>query len=129
MKISFNKEMPSVNMLGVESNIVGDLFISGDLRIDGNLKGTIKCSGKVLVGSSSKIEGEIECQEAEISGEVNGTITANGLITLKETSKIIGKVVTSGKLIVESGAFLLITCNTDLVDLTKKKTTDIITPD
>lgn len=104
--------LPSVNMLSAGTEVKGDITTIGDFRIDGTLKGNVICKGKLTIGTTGNIEGQIECQNAEISGEVNGRIVASELIILKETSKFNGDIDTD-KLMVEAGAKLTITCKTN----------------
>lgn len=107
-----NKELisPSVNMISDGTVIKGDIIIK-DFRLDGVLYGNIDCKGKLVIGSSGYIEGNIICHSAEIAGQVKGNINVTELLILKETSIISGDILT-GKLIVESGANLNITCKT-----------------
>ena len=103
---------PTVNMLSAGTEVKGDIVTSGDLRIDGSLKGNVTCKGKLTIGTTGNIEGQIDCQNAEISGDVNGSIVATELVILKETSKFNGDIDTT-KLMVEAGAKLTITCKTN----------------
>jgi cytoskeletal protein CcmA (bactofilin family) len=106
-----NRELvsPSVNMLSAGTEVKGDIITNGDFRIDGSLNGDVKCTGKLVIGTTGFINGKIECQNAEISGEVNGSIVATELIILKETSKFTGDIL-ANKLTVDAGAKLTITC-------------------
>ena len=54
----------SINLIGNGTTIIGDINSDGDVRIDGTLKGNISISGKLVVGSSGKIEGSVICQNA-----------------------------------------------------------------
>lgn len=93
----------SRNHISHDTSMVGDIKTNGDIRIDGNLSGSIIAKGKVVVGGTGKIEGEILCQNANISGEIKGKVQVAELLTLQSSAKIGGDIMT-GKLIVESGA-------------------------
>lgn len=110
MKINKDISTPSVNMISNTTRINGDIEINGDFRIDGILNGNIKCSGKLVVGSTSTIHGNIECKNAEISGIILGNVKITELVIFKSTSSITGDIITS-KLIVESGAMLISNCD------------------
>lgn len=105
---------PSVNMLGAITEVRGDMSIEGDFRTDGKIFGNIKCTGKIIIGATSYIEGQIECSDAEISGEVKGNIKSTGLITLKESSKFTGDINTD-KIMIETGAKISVTCATNII--------------
>ena len=103
-------EMPTINILGPGAVIKGEIQVNGDFRIDGTLEGSIQCKGKIVVGSTGKIEGEIQCQNADFSGEVKATVKVSELLTLKETARFSGDIVT-GKLAIEPGAKFSGTCS------------------
>ncbi|MBN8702276.1 MAG: polymer-forming cytoskeletal protein [Bacteroidetes bacterium] len=93
----------SVNLLGSGTTIEGDIKSSGDIRIDGTLIGSLTTKGKLVIGATGTIEGEIICQNADISGTIKGKITVNELLSLKATTKLTGDIVTN-KLAIEPGA-------------------------
>ena len=92
-----------VNQIKAGTHIEGEVKSSGDMRIDGTMKGKIYTQGKLVVGPTGKIDVEISCQNAEIHGVINGKITVTELLSLKASSKLLGDVVI-GKLSIEPGA-------------------------
>lgn len=109
--MSKNKEpeMPSINILGPGAVVKGEIQVSGDFRIDGTLNGTIQCKGKIVVGPTGRIDGEIQCQNADFSGEVTAKVKVSELLTLKESARFSGEI-TTGKLAIEPGAKFSGTC-------------------
>ena len=105
-------ETPAVNMIGKGTSIKGDIKSDGDFRVDGTLQGSIQSNGKIVVGVSGSIEGDITCQNADLSGQVKAIIRVKELLSLKSTSKVVGEVYTS-KLAIEPGAKFSGTCNMD----------------
>jgi cytoskeletal protein CcmA (bactofilin family) len=110
MAKTITSETPTVNMIGKGTSIKGDVRSDGDFRIDGTLLGSIQSTGKIVVGASGSIEGEINCQNADVSGVVKATLKVKELLSLKATSKVFGDVYT-GKLAIEPGAVFTGTCN------------------
>jgi len=94
------------------TTIKGDVSTNGDFRIDGQLNGSIRCQGKIVVGQTGSIDGEIVCQNADLSGIVNAKVTVEELLTLKATARLKGEVNTN-KLSIEPGATFTGTCNMD----------------
>ena len=92
------------------SKLTGDIVSEADLRIDGTLEGTIKTSGKVIVGKEGKINGTIDCETADIEGSIKGSLKVKTILFLKSTSSVEGDV-SIGKLIVESGASFNANCS------------------
>ena len=105
-----NGDTQSVNMLGAGTTIKGDIQSNGDFRIDGTLIGSINSKGKIVIGQTGQVEGEINCRNADISGQVKAQIIVAELLTLKATAKISGEITTS-KLSIEPGAKFSGTCN------------------
>jgi cytoskeletal protein CcmA (bactofilin family) len=96
-------EVPSINLLSSGTEVKGEIKLTGDFRIDGAFSGVINCKGKVVVGPTGRIDGEINCQNADFSGEVKATVKVAELLTLKETARFTGDI-TTNKLSIEPGA-------------------------
>ena len=97
-------------MVGKETVINGDVQSKSDIRIDGILKGSVITKGKLVVGSSGVVEGDVVCENADISGEIKAKITVSQLLSLKSTSKLNGDIVTN-KLSIEPGASFSGSCS------------------
>ena len=109
-KNSTSENSPSINFLGNGTTINGDIKSNGDFRIDGCLIGSINSKGKVVVGQSGKIEGEIICQNADVSGTIHAKIVVHELLTLKASALLTGDIFIS-KLAIEPGAKFTGSCN------------------
>lgn len=103
-------ETPSVNIIGAGTSIEGDVVSNGDLRIDGSLTGNINVKGKLVVGPSGNVHGEIICQNADVSGVIRGKIGVAELLSLKASSKLTGDIIT-GKISIEPGAVFSGSCS------------------
>lgn len=103
-------ENPSVNLIGAGTMIEGDITTNGDIRIDGALTGSINVKGKLVVGVSGTVEGEIICQNADVSGTIKGKIGVAELLSLKASSKLTGDIITN-KIAVEPGATFSGSCS------------------
>ena len=119
-------EIPSINLIGNGTTLKGDIKLNGDFRIDGTLVGAIDCKGKIVVGSSGVVEGEIICQNADFSGEVKAKVKVAQLLTLKESAQFSGEVITN-KLAIEPGAKFSGSCQMEGVTKNKKITENIET--
>ena len=93
----------TINLISLGTDITGDVKSNGDIRIDGSLTGSLNTVGKVVVGPTGKVNGEVFCKNSEVSGIIEGKITVNQLLNLKASSKIYGDIATS-KLSIEPGA-------------------------
>jgi cytoskeletal protein CcmA (bactofilin family) len=99
----------TINLISNGTDITGDIKSTGDIRIDGSLTGNLNTKGKVVIGQTGKVNGEIICKNSEISGIIEGRVIVNQLLNLKASSKILGDIVTS-KLSIEPGAIFSGTC-------------------
>lgn len=125
------------NIIGKGTQLDGNLTTTGNLRVEGKVKGSIQTKMKVVLGETSVVEGDIMAQNAEIGGEVRGAIRTSGLLTLKPSALVHGDIIT-GKLIFEEGAKFNGKCNmgglvkdsrpTDLSSKVQAKTGDNIAP-
>jgi cytoskeletal protein CcmA (bactofilin family) len=93
----------TINLISNGTDITGDIKSNGDIRIDGSLKGSLNTKGKVVIGPTGKVNGEIICKNSEVSGLIEGKIIVSQLLNLKSSSIIIGDIATS-KLSIEPGA-------------------------
>ena len=93
----------TINLISIGTEITGDIKSNGDIRIDGLLTGNLNTKGKVVIGPTGKVKGEVYCKNSEVSGAVDGRICVSQLLTLKTDSKISGDIITF-KLSIEPGA-------------------------
>tara|TARA_Y100000385_G_C12840165_1_gene528415 strand:- start:113 stop:526 length:414 start_codon:yes stop_codon:yes gene_type:complete len=100
----------TVNTIGAGTTITGDIQSKGDIRVDGNLKGSVNTLGKVVLGKDGVIEGDVICNSADISGTLKAKITVSQLLSLKATAKLNGDIVTN-KLSIEPGAAFTGSCS------------------
>ncbi len=99
----------TINLISQGTDITGDIKSNGDIRIDGSLTGNLITKGKVVIGSTGKVKGEVSCKNSEVSGSVEGKINVGQLLNLKASSKILGDIITY-KLAIEPGAKFTGTC-------------------
>lgn len=90
----------------------GDLSSESDIRIDGTVVGSIKVMGKVVLGPNGRIEGDLDCQNAEIQGNIKANIQVKELLSLKSSAMVQGEVITN-KIAIEPGAKISGTINMD----------------
>ena len=112
----FNKQnKPYTDLLGKTNRIVegtvikGDIVSQADFRLDGELIGNFHSTGKLVIGPSGSVTGEVICNNADIEGKFNGTIQVAEVLNVKAKASIHGEV-TVGKLSVEPGADFSATC-------------------
>ncbi len=100
----------SINLISAGTIIEGEIKSAGDIRIDGSIIGSVISKAKIVIGATGKIEGDIQCQNADISGTLNGKVQVAEMLHLKSTALVNGDIHT-GKLVVEVGAAFTGNCN------------------
>ena len=98
-----------INLIAKGTKITGDLLSDGDIRIDGELTGNLDTKGRLVIGASGRVEGDISCKSCEIAGTQTGKMVISELLSLRTSSRVSGNVIT-GKLSIEPGAFFVGTC-------------------
>lgn len=100
----------TINLVGTGTTINGEIISKGDIRVDGKIIGQVRSEGKIVIGSSGVIEGDVFCVNADISGKVTGKAEMAELLMLKASSVFIGDIITD-KLTIEPGATFSGTCS------------------
>lgn len=93
----------AINTIVPGTLIEGNMSLQGNIRFDGHLKGTLESKGRVVIGSSGVVEGNIICNDADIAGRVKGNIVTRELTRLSAGSVVTGDIKT-GQLAIEPGA-------------------------
>ncbi|MCZ7643858.1 MAG: polymer-forming cytoskeletal protein [Planctomycetota bacterium] len=78
-------------VIGSDVVISGEVKVEKGLRVDGKIEGQIKTAGKVYLGKTGRIEGEIEAGLLVAEGQIEGEISAERL-QVEATAKVHGTV-------------------------------------
>ena len=97
----------------VEGTLVeGSIRSEGSIRIDGHFVGDIHTTGRLVIGLTGRVEGNVDCYDCESQGVVTGNLRVVGLLTLKESSGVDGEI-RYGRMAVEAGARVEGMCKLD----------------
>ena len=96
-------ETTAINIITDGTVIKGDIVATGDFRLDGTLQGNIQLNGKLVVGDTGVVTGNVLCQNANIIGTVNGNLSVKELLSLHTTARVRGDILIN-KLSIEPGA-------------------------
>ena len=92
-----------VSRISAGTEVQGNLVSKSDIRIDGIFEGDMVTSGKLVLGDTAIIRGNIICSSADIWGSVEGELCAKESITFKSTASFTGNLKTN-KICIEMGA-------------------------
>ena len=99
----------SIDRIAEGSILEGNITSTKGIRVDGTIKGAVKCEGKVVVGKTGVVEGEIFCTSADLEGTLKSSIEVKDILELKSSSNLHGEI-TTGKLSIEPGATFTGSC-------------------
>ena len=111
----------SVSRISAGTVIKGEIQSPYDLRIDGTFEGKIQTKGRVVIGESAIIKGDIICENIDLWGKVEGDLFVKDTLALKDGCKMNGNINIS-RLSVELGATFNGTCRTITEDEFNKLT-------
>lgn len=99
-------EVPQINEVSRISSgteVKGSLISQSDIRVDGVFEGDLITSGKLVIGESSIIRGNVMCASADIWGKMEGELTVGDNVTFKSNSSFAGNLKTV-RICIEMGA-------------------------
>jgi cytoskeletal protein CcmA (bactofilin family) len=96
-------------IIGKNAIIDGKLEVQGHLRIDGSVRGSVKCLETVTIGPEGTVEADIITKSAIVTGAVKGNIEAEERLELQAKSVVNGDIKTRS-LVVEQGAIFQGAC-------------------
>ena len=89
--------------IDADTKFNGKLNCKESLRIDGRLKGELRCDNTVIIGEAAIVEATIHADAVVIFGEVKGDVFAIRKITLEASARMTGDLSTPG-IVIEEGA-------------------------
>ena len=97
---SASKMVPSI--IGEDLTIRGNITSKGEIQVDGEIEGDIRC-GSLLLGDKSKVTGGVVAEDVVVRGHIVGSV--KGLrITLQAQSHVEGDIFHQS-LAIEQGAY------------------------
>lgn len=79
-------------LLGPDSSFRGDLVVDGFVRIDGDVRGSIRASGKIVVSESARCDASLVARSAVIGGVVRGDVCVSERLTILAGGAVVGNV-------------------------------------
>ena len=96
-------------ILGCGAKFDGKLTFEGSVRVDGEFRGEIETSGRLLVGEHAQVLAQVRAGEVVVEGELGGDVVATGAMEIRASARVHGQLVV-GALVVERGSIFEGSC-------------------
>lgn len=93
---------PGLSILAAGIRVVGEIETDGVVKIEGEVEGSVRAEGQVLVAKGGVVRGDISTRQAVIAGEVHGGIFGDERVELQPSSVIDGDI-TAPRIVVAEG--------------------------
>jgi cytoskeletal protein CcmA (bactofilin family) len=91
-------------VIGRSIKINGDLRGDEDLRIEGDVSGTVQLKNSSLtIGKEGKIKADVYAKSVGVDGTMEGDIYASERVTIRANARVIGNI-TTPRISIEDGA-------------------------
>jgi len=97
-------------VIGASVRVKGNFHGDGDIVIEGEVEGSVKTKGFLLVGEPAKISADVTAKDARVGGKISGNIKVSGYLEIKSSARISGDIHAKEHSI-EKGAILNGHCN------------------
>ena len=98
-----NLNVNSISRISAGTIIKGEIISPSDIRVDGTFEGKVQTKGRVVVGETAVVKGDIICENIDLWGKVNGNIFVKDTLALMEGCQVDGNLNVK-RLSVELGA-------------------------
>lgn len=97
------QQAESTSVIDQYSHFDGTYNSARDLRVEGQVKGTIVCKGTLHVAQGASVKASIEAEAISVAGELEGEINCRGRLELLQTGRVKGQISTQS-LVIHEGA-------------------------
>ena len=87
-----NLNVNTISRISVGTIIKGEIVSSSDIRIDGTFEGKIQSNGRVVIGESASVKGDVICENLDLWGMVDGNVYVKDTLSLKQGCSVDGNV-------------------------------------
>ena len=98
-----NLNVNSISRISAGTVIKGEIMSPYDIRIDGTFEGKVQTKGRVVVGETAFVNGDIICENIDLWGKVEGNVFVKDTLALMEGCHVSGNLHTK-RLSVELGS-------------------------
>jgi cytoskeletal protein CcmA (bactofilin family) len=90
------------SIVGTNSDFIGEMNVSGTLRVDGMVHGKLNADC-VIISESAMVKGDIKAKAIIVGGKVEGNLFGQEIIEIKSKGIVLGEVYAQKFLVIEGG--------------------------
>jgi cytoskeletal protein CcmA (bactofilin family) len=93
----------AVSLIDRHSAFDGDFRAQRDLRVEGEVKGTVTCDGTLFIAEGAKVGATVDAEHITVAGDLSGEIRCRGRLQILPSGRVRANV-TTGSLVIQEGA-------------------------
>jgi len=93
----------AVSLVDRHSAFDGNLRSQRDLRVEGELKGTVSCDGTLFVAEGAMVAATVDAEHVTVAGDLTGEVRCRGRLQILASGRLRAQV-TTGSLVIQEGA-------------------------
>jgi cytoskeletal protein CcmA (bactofilin family) len=98
-------DQDSFSVIDRYSRFDGDFTAERDLRVEGNVKGSIDCHGTLFVAEGAIVAAKVTAENITVAGDLSGETRCRGRLHLLPSGRVRGRVSTAGLVIAEGAIY------------------------
>jgi cytoskeletal protein CcmA (bactofilin family) len=96
-------ENAGLTIIAAGTLVVGDVASEGVVKVEGEIRGSVRAAGQLLIAKGGIIHGDVLTREAVIGGEIEGAVRAEERVEIQSGAVVNGDIMTQRILIAEGG--------------------------
>ncbi|MCA9859117.1 MAG: polymer-forming cytoskeletal protein [Thermomicrobiales bacterium] len=98
-------DQDSFSVIDKFSRFDGDFVAERDLRVEGNVKGSIDCHGTLFIAEGALVAARVTAENITVAGDLSGETRCRGRLQLLQTGRVRGRVSTAALIITEGAIY------------------------
>lgn len=96
-------ENAGLTIIAAGTTVVGDVESEGVVKIEGEVRGSVRAAGQILIGKGGIVRGDVLTREAVIGGEIEGAVRAEERVEIQSGAVVNGDILTQRILVADGG--------------------------
>lgn len=98
-------DQDSFSVIDRFSRFDGDFVAERDLRVEGNVKGSIECHGTLYIAEGAMVAAKVTAENITVAGDLSGETRCRGKLHLLPTGRVRGRVGTAALVVTEGAIY------------------------